>query len=393
MNEEKIKINPFKIYIPLFIGLIVAFFLLYFALNDVKYMEVAQGEGNYKWIDFNNNKQIDFSNNKEFIPAENGNFKKITTWDTLKSISWNSGMLLFILLAILMMLVRDFGYMIRIRLLTDKQLSWMQSFRIIMIWELASALTPGVVGGAAIAMFILNREGIKIGRATSLVLITALMDELFYVIAVPVIIFFAGTQSLFPAVFSQKFLGLNLPAEAIFWVGFGIICLITLLLFLAIFVFPPGFKKIMLFVCKLPFLNKLKLKAEKTGNDIITTSKELKGRKFSFWLQVFGATAFSWTGRFLVINFIIWAFVPLANQALVFARQLSMWVIMLVSPTPGGTGIAEIAFSGFLADLLPFGLAAILAVMWRLISYYPYLFIGSFLLPRWLTNLNNKTVQ
>jgi uncharacterized protein (TIRG00374 family) len=385
MNEEKIKINPLKIYLPIALGLAVTLVLFYYALKDVKFQQVEKGKGNFVWIDYNNNKQIDFTNEKDFVTADQGDFIKITTRDTLKNINWNSNILLFITLAILMMIVRDLGYIIRIRLLTDKQLSWRQSFRVIMLWEFASALTPGVVGGAAIAMFILNKEGVKIGRATALVLITALMDELFYVIIVPAVIIFAGTDTFFPQAFSQEFLGMKFNAQGIFWIGFAIICLITVLLFTAIFIFPLGFKKIMLWICKLPFLKRYTAQAEKTGNDIITTSNELKGKNILYWLKVFGATAFSWTGRFLVINFIIQAFAPVANQLMVFARQLTMWVIMLVSPTPGGSGIAEIAFSGFLADLLPFGLAAILAVMWRLISYYPYLFIGSFLLPQWIT--------
>jgi uncharacterized membrane protein YbhN (UPF0104 family) len=61
-----------------------------------------------------------------------------------------------------------------------------------------------------------------------------------------------------------------------------------------------------------------------------------------------------------------------------------MWVILLVSPTPGGTGVAEFAFQGFLSDLTPVGLSALLAVLWRFFSYYPYLLIGVFIFPRWL---------
>jgi uncharacterized membrane protein YbhN (UPF0104 family) len=38
--------------------------------------------------------------------------------------------------------------------------------------------------------------------------------------------------------------------------------------------------------------------------------------------------------------------------------------------------------------LMPFGMSAALlagiAVLWRLISYFPYLFIGALLLPRWV---------
>jgi len=61
-----------------------------------------------------------------------------------------------------------------------------------------------------------------------------------------------------------------------------------------------------------------------------------------------------------------------------------MWLILLMSPTPGGTGVAEFAFEGFLTDFIPLGLAASLAILWRFISYWPYIFIGVIVLPKWL---------
>lgn len=76
-------------------------------------------------------------------------------------------------------------------------------------------------------------------------------------------------------------------------------------------------------------------------------------------------------------------FTDVGSHFLIYGRQLVMWVIMLISPTPGGTGIAEFAFDGFLKDFIPIGLAGLLVVLWRLISYYPYLFIGAIILPKW----------
>jgi glycosyltransferase 2 family protein len=60
---------------------------------------------------------------------------------------------------------------------------------------------------------------------------------------------------------------------------------------------------------------------------------------------------------------------------------------MLVSPTPGGSGIAEYFFPVFLREYIagPAGdLTTIVALTWRLITYYPYLIIGAFILPFWL---------
>jgi uncharacterized protein (TIRG00374 family) len=78
------------------------------------------------------------------------------------------------------------------------------------------------------------------------------------------------------------------------------------------------------------------------------------------------------------------AFTNVENHFIIYGRQLVMWVIMLISPTPGGVGVAEFAFNGFLKDFIPIGLAGLLIVLWRLISYYPYLFIGVLVFPRWL---------
>jgi uncharacterized protein (TIRG00374 family) len=123
----------------------------------------------------------------------------------------------------------------------------------------------------------------------------------------------------------------------------------------------------------------------KVGDDIATTSIELRGKPIRFWALAFGATVFSWASRFLVINLIVAAFFQVDDHLLLYARQLVMWVILLISPTPGGSGIAEVAFSGFFRDLLPtLGFIGAIAVIWRLFSYYLYLFMGAIILPRWL---------
>jgi uncharacterized protein (TIRG00374 family) len=139
-------------------------------------------------------------------------------------------------------------------------------------------------------------------------------------------------------------------------------------------------------------LRKWRRKSLDTGNEIMEASKEYKDKSFSFWAKALGSTYFSWMARFLTVNFLVLAFVSGADQILIFGRQLVMWVILLISPTPGGAGVAEFAFNGFLGDLIPFGLAAILALLWRLFSYYPYLFIGAIILPGWIQKTkNNKT--
>src|SRR5437870_2212807 len=63
------------------------------------------------------------------------------------NITWTWNTTRWIGLALLMMVVRDLSYMIRIRVLTDNQINWYRSFVVIMLWEFASALAPGIIGG------------------------------------------------------------------------------------------------------------------------------------------------------------------------------------------------------------------------------------------------------
>ena len=119
---------------------------------------------------------------------------------------------------------------------------------------------------------------------------------------------------------------------------------------------------------------------------------ELKGKPIAFWAKAFGATLFSWTARFWVVNFLILAVGTLTfnEHMMVYARQLVMWVIMLISPTPGGAGVAEYMFTQFLGDYITDGFPGVVALLWRLFTYYPYLFIGVLVIPGWIRRVYLK---
>ncbi|MBL4652145.1 MAG: flippase-like domain-containing protein [Flavobacteriales bacterium] len=303
-----------------------------------------------------------------------------------QNLSWNFSVFSWLLVAVLMMLIRDIAYMYRIRVLTNNEISWRNSFDVIMLWEFASAITPSVVGGAGIAVFIINREKISLGRSTAIVMTTAFLDELFYIVTVPIIVLLVGVESLFPSVDSRTFLGFVLPIEHVFVVGYVFILLLTLVILYATFFNPKGFKTLLVKICSIKYLKRWQESAVKMGDDIVATSKELKGKPIQFWLKAFGATIFAWTARFWVVNFIILAFSETSSFSHfgIYARQLVMWVIMLISPTPGSTGVAEVLFPQFLGDYISSVSPEILGLLWRVLSYWPYLLIGVIVLPKWI---------
>jgi glycosyltransferase 2 family protein len=387
METEKditAKLSVKKIVIPVLLGLGAATFLLWYNLNEVRFESVIPGTGQFEWVDINQDGEVDLTDADEFIAVENGDYSQVTYKQILGKTNWTWYSAFWFLMALICVVIRDAAYMYRIRVLTDNALSWRQSFDVIMIWEFASALTPSIVGGSGVALFILNREGIKLGKSTAIVMITALLDELFYISMVPLVLITIGTANLFPVSMEKEIFGVTFGTQGIFWLGYGFIVLLTSIITLAIFYRPRAFKFVLIQIFRLPFLKRWRYSIIELGNDIIIASKELKGKPRAFWTKAIVSTYFSWTARFIVVNMMIMAVIPVANHVLLYGRQLVMWVIMLISPTPGGSGIAEFAFSGFLADFIPLGLAGGMAFIWRLLTYYPYIFVGAIVLPRWL---------
>jgi len=306
-----------------------------------------------------------------------------------EGVHWGYSATMYLTIAIILMLIRDIAYMYRLRVLTDNKIRWKHSFQVIMLWEFASALTPSVVGGSAAAFYIVSKECHSVGKSTAIVMVTALLDEAFYIFMVPLLFIFVSTDQLF--IHGQfNFFGMGeLPTQLIFFFGYGFILILTTLISLAIFLKPELFKALLERIFNLRILRRWKSKASKTGDEIILTSKEMKGKPILFWLKAFGATFFSWTARFWVVNFLILAFVTGGDQLLIYARQLVMWVILLISPTPGGSGVAEYMLPKFIGEYMG-DFSNEIALVWRLISYYAYLIIGAIVLPVWLRRVYKK---
>ena len=81
--------------------------------------------------------------------------------DTLLSMQLSSHWYWWFLGVLLAIFVRDFGYMMRIRELSQKKLNWKKAFEVIMLWEFCSAIMTGLLGGGfAFAIAIIHKEGV-----------------------------------------------------------------------------------------------------------------------------------------------------------------------------------------------------------------------------------------
>lgn len=380
------SLNWRKIIVPVLLGLVAAGYLLIHNLNKERFVMVGENRGNYVWLDKDSSGVPDLEDGTEFsiTDANQGDYIRKTSLDMLSELHWTVSMTFFALIALMMVVIRDLGYIYRIRILTDKFLNWRKGFDVIMLWESASALTPSVVGGSGVAIFILNREGINLGRSTAIVFVTAMMDEIFYILMVPMVFMIVGSDALFPGQWGGSSFGIQ-SIHVLFWVGYSFILLLTLAIVLSIFWLPYTFKRFLMRIFSTKLLRRWLKKVIKLGDEIIISSAELRGKPISFWSKAFFATCVSWTARFFTLNFIILIFLEGIDHFVVYGRQLVMWVIMLISPTPGSSGVAEIALSAFFShDIIPIAYIAVIAILWRMLTYFPYLFIGAALLPKWL---------
>ncbi len=297
---------------------------------------------------------------------------------------------LWFLVALALMAFRDIGYIIRILILSEGRLTFRQAFRVIMLWEFTSAITPSAIGGTSVAILYVTKEGISLGRSSAIVMATSLLDELYFIIMFPILLIFVKHKILFGLGGIEGELSFANELLTFALVGYSLKLLYVIVLSYGLFINPRGLKWLMLMVFKLPILRRWKHGANDAGTEIIKNSKEFKAKPFSFWMKSFIATALSWTSRYWVVNALLLAFFSVSDHVLIFARQLVMWIMMLVSPTPGGSGFAEFVFTRYLGEFIPVDSAIIgtvaiaMALVWRLTTYYPYLLIGAIIFPRWI---------
>ncbi|GAB3201176.1 uncharacterized protein (TIRG00374 family) [Pontibacter aydingkolensis] len=289
-------------------------------------------------------------------------------------------------MALLMLLVRDYGYVHRIRYITGKELNWKQSFQVIMLWEFASCALPSVVGGSTIAAYILFKEGIALGKSIAQVMVTAMLDNLYFVLAVPVMLLFTKGQILPELEALNETVRQSLGIA--FVVSYLLIALYAFTMFYALFINPKAVKGLLIRLGQFRLFSRWSQALFRHANELLIASKHLRTQSTSYWLHACISTAFVWTARYAIIGCFIAAFTELsmADHFIVFARNLVYKIVLLVSVTPGGTGFAEIAFPTFFGTFLG-SFTTIIVLLYRLLTYYLYLVAGALAFPRWVARV------
>ncbi|MBS1213196.1 MAG: uncharacterized protein H6R26_1813, partial [Proteobacteria bacterium] len=271
-----------------------------------------------------------------------------TPLEVLSSMHWTVETFLWLSLGGLMMVVREFGYMLQLRILTDRRLSWGSCFEVILLWNFFAAVSPSMVGGAPVAVFMLCKEGLSLGRSTAIIFTTVFLDQVFF-IAIPFMVSVVIPQrDIFAPLewIPSDLLGTSVYAA--FWSAWGSIAAYVAFLIGALFVAPSWINWWLTRLFTWSPMHRWRARGLHMANELLVASRDLRDRSTGWWFKVWAATSVAWIGRYLVLNCVLAGFSepPLGvfDHILAAGRQAVLWIVMVVSPTPGSAGVAELGF-------------------------------------------------
>ncbi|MBO4519025.1 MAG: flippase-like domain-containing protein [Paludibacteraceae bacterium] len=292
----------------------------------------------------------------------------------------------FALMVVLFTLLKDFSGMYRLRVMSGMPLKFRQLFRIRMLYEFTSAVTPSAAGGSSLEVLFIHREGVKISRATSMTILALFMDEMLMIVLFPFLLLLIPYGELFTAegYFQYGYLWA-------FIIGYAMKFVWVTLLFIGLFCKPSVFINIIGFVFRIKFLRRYRNRALRTAVEIRQCAQEIRHESLGYWARMIVSTIGIWGFRFMLANMAIMIFNPLsgADNLMCFARQYILGIVCMIVPTPGGSGFAELMFGDFLSEYISQIMSTVVITsIWRLFTYYYYLIAGVIILPQWLRKSN-----
>ena len=292
-----------------------------------------------------------------------------------------------IAMAVAAFCLQNFGLTWRYRLLTQGALTWRQALRVDLLCEFTSAVTPSAVGGSSLIFVYLYKEGMNAGKSTAVMIASLFLDEFFLTLSCVAVVLLLPVDTLFAEA--------GLVGGSVKWLFFLVLAAIaawTAVLYVALFHKPQWVKGMLLGIFSLPLLRRWKENIRKVTDELVTGSREIRSEGWRYLVRPFAATALSWCSRYAIVNALLFAFGSgQGDQLLAYARQWVLWMIAIISPTPGGSGLNEYMFKTYYTDFFPtVGVTVVVALVWRLITYYSYLIAGTILIPGWLKGTGKK---
>jgi uncharacterized protein (TIRG00374 family) len=310
----------------------------------------------------------------------------------LSLIKWNSHAVFWLFIAVLVFVIRHLMISWRLRLLSENDFSWKKSIELVFILEFASAVSPTNFGGSAVAFFLLIQEAISGARSTAIVVYTIVADTLIFVVTIPLLALTLGPIAFRPELSGiDSFDGLGYTMILV-WL---VMTVYGLLFLYGLFIRPRHLKRLLLLFSQWKIFGKSRKRIREAALEIEAVSAGIRAQPSSFHIKASLMTLASWICRFFSITAILIALSPdmratIMDHIILLSRGESLYAVTAYSPTPGGSGVAELIFGSFYSDYVSKNVSILSSVLWRGITYYPYLFIGIIIIPNWIRQIINR---
>ncbi|NNF57519.1 MAG: flippase-like domain-containing protein [Rhodothermaceae bacterium] len=263
---------------------------------------------------------------------------------------------------------------LRLHYFSHGRLSVRDGLRSQLAWDFFAYVTPSTIGGGPFAaVFVSKDRGLPLGEATSIFLFSMLMDQLWAAFLMPTMVILSFYVGVFPEAMGTIGFATMLTAFVVFVAWVAILAYGTL-------INPRMLAVLVGTVFRIRWLRRFRTRALRVMAEMRHRSTILRSQPLGFYAKGFLLTLIPWLSRYALPVFLIWSVYPSVDKLLVFLRAAALQLGALFLPTPGGAGAMEGLYLLFFGPpIMPEALVAPTLLAWRLLSYYLFIFAGTFI--------------
>ncbi len=276
-----------------------------------------------------------------------------------------------ILGAALLLTMRVFVGGYRLRYSSHGQLTYPAAVRGQAIWDFASSVTPSIIGGAPVAAILIARDDKRpVGEVTAIMLFAMLMDQIWFAIAVFILL----TASIFVDVYPDQVGAIG--------AGFFTAYFIAMMAWASLFAYstlvrPELLQSLVKRLFRLKWLRRFNHRVEGEMGNWNARAKILRSQPLRFYLVGIIFAALAWIFRYMTLFLVVSSVHRIPDAVQFIARTMAMMHLALILPTPGGAGGIEGMYALFFTEpLIPGGFLAPTLLVWRFLAYYVTIGVG-----------------
>lgn len=252
-----------------------------------------------------------------------------------------------------------------------KNLKFYELLKVVIMNELGAAASPTAIGGGPFKFSMLTRLGFNAGQALSITILGSIEDYTFWILSIPVAIFFAGRIKL-------PFID-NLKAFTNSW-NHPIVLLILLVIVILFILNKLRIIHFHKFFSSIKVFRKIGSFFQRTFQDFKHVYRSILGHGKLFFILNMIFTSLQWIGKFSILIALVSNFNLAVRPLQFFFWQWVVFVTLTFIPTPGAAGGAEATFYFIFKNFIPNNYIGIITIAWRFFTYYSNLMIGTIVL-------------